>query len=100
MKSAEEHHHSQKYVDGMRQRLGANWKCSCVSCEHVRAIQADAHQFGVLEGLKMAAEVAGKSTGPVLSTGLQDAAAYQCAAIRTKDAILSLAQQIKEKGTK
>jgi len=47
LKSAEQWHHTQKFIDAHVESLRpttttGQFKCSCISCRNVRAIQADA----------------------------------------------------------
>jgi hypothetical protein len=60
MRTAEEWHHTGKYIDAHGGSLNAKpsgtFKCSCVSCQNVRAIQADA--------LRHASELAKKHRPP------------------------------------
>lgn len=41
MKTAEEFHHTEKYIRACKE-ADPSWKCHCASCENVRLIQADA----------------------------------------------------------
>ena len=52
MKTAEEWHHTEKYVRAMR-AISPDWKCRCSSCEYVRKIQLDAFKSGLMDAAKL-----------------------------------------------
>lgn len=55
MKSAEEWHHSEKYVADQRSR-NPNWRCECISCCNVRSVQRDAYRAGMTKAAEIATQ--------------------------------------------